>query len=191
MFAKVPFLLLVLAIIYSGLSQAFFAGNFTKLVGDSKRVGYVMACFGGVDALASVAVGRLLNIVGRRVILIGSTTLVLAMTGIICLVEQSYFENHIWICILCGILAGISDAGFNTLLTATTGVIFEEDPENAFGAFKLVQATTSAINYVLALEIYSAILMLDIFLIVGAASFIFLCTLVPRAQSKKAINEDA
>jgi MFS family permease len=189
MFARVPFLLMVLAIVYSGLSQAFFAGNFTKLIGDSKRVGYVMACFGAVDALASVAVGRILDKVGRKVVLFSATFLVLVMTGIICLVSKEYFEKNIWICILCGILAGISDAGYNTLLTATTGVIFEEDPENAFGAFKFVQATTSAINYVLALDIYPAVLMLDIFLILGCASFFFLTFKVPRAQKKDdAIN---
>lgn len=133
MFGKPAFLLMVLSIIYSGLSQAYFAANFTKLVVDPKRVGYVMACFGGVNAVSSVLVGRALDRFGRRAILFFATFFVLVTTSIILLVKMSYFEDHIWLPIVCAICAGISDAGYNTLLTATTGSLFEEDPENAFG----------------------------------------------------------
>lgn len=133
MFTKPAFLLMILSIIYSGLSQAYFAGNFTKLVVESKNVGYVMACFGGVDAVASVIIGRALDRFGRRAILFFSTFFVLVTTGIICLVDQTYFANHLWLPLICAACAGISDAGYNTLLTATTGALFEDDPENAFG----------------------------------------------------------
>lgn len=133
MFTKPAFLLMILSIIYSGLSQAYFAANFTKLVVDSKRVGYVMACFGGVDAVSSVIIGRALDRFGRRAILFFSTFFVLVTTGIICLVDQAYFADHLWLALICAACAGISDAGYNTLLTATTGALFEDDPENAFG----------------------------------------------------------
>jgi MFS family permease len=133
MFLKKPFLLMVLIIVYSGLSQAYFAGTFTKLIDDSKNVGYVMACFGGTDAIMSVIVGRIMNRVGRKVILFGSALCILIATGMICLIEQTLFKERIWIGIIAAVLCGISDAGMNTLLTATTGSLFEEDPENAFG----------------------------------------------------------
>lgn len=134
MFTKPAFLLMILAIIYSGLSQAYFAGNFTKFVAaDSKHVGYIMACFGGVDAVSSVIIGRALDRFGRRAILFFSSFFVLVTTGVICLVDRTYFIEHLWLALVCAACAGISDAGFNTLLTATTGALFEEDPENAFG----------------------------------------------------------
>lgn len=56
-------------------------------------------------------------------------------------------------------------------------------------AFKLIQASTSAVNYVIRLDIYPATLLLDIFLILGTVSFFFLDYLHPKVdKSKKAIN---
>lgn len=133
MFGKRAFLLSILPIIYSGLSQPYFSANFTKLIDDSKRVSYVMAGFGVTDALASVGIGKMLDVFGRKIVLFISTGCVLIVTGIICLVPQDYFKANLWVSIVCGIIAGISDAGYNTLLTATTGSIFEDNPENAFG----------------------------------------------------------
>lgn len=191
MFKSPAFLLMILSIIYSGLSQAYFAGNFTTLISDPKSVSYVMACFGGTDALASVGIGRLLDKVGRKVVLFGSTVCVLIATAIICLVDASYFEDHIWLPIIVAIICGISDAGYNSLLTYTVGGIWETDPENAFGAFKLIQATTSAINWFLPLTIYYSTLLLDIFLILGTLSFFFLDELYPKVSKTKSVNSDA
>ncbi|CAC5397843.1 Protein unc-93 homolog A [Mytilus coruscus] len=64
-----PQKLLTFLTIYSGIEQAFITGDFTKSYISCAigiwNVGYVMICYGVVDAVCSFAFGRLVQIVGH------------------------------------------------------------------------------------------------------------------------------
>ncbi len=54
LFSRRSLQLVVPAILYSGVSQGFYFGDFPPLIGDRQWKFFVMACFGAADVASSV-----------------------------------------------------------------------------------------------------------------------------------------
>eukprot|EP01132_Coremiostelium_polycephalum_P002142 gene2142-2640_t len=141
-----PIQLLIVALLYSGISQSFFFGVFPPLSG-KYYLGYIMAVFGTCDALGSVIMGKLSDIIGRKSLIIFSTLCCLGGSIFAYIIHTKIEENQIALYFICAGLLGLADAGFNTLMYALIGIIYPRKGESAVAVFKFVQSIASAIAF--------------------------------------------
>ncbi|EGC33987.1 hypothetical protein DICPUDRAFT_92306 [Dictyostelium purpureum] len=140
-----PIQLLVPALLYSGISQSFFFGVFPSLSG-ANWLGYIMAVFGACDAIGSVLIGKLSDIIGRK-ILVFICTLFCIAGSILAYFVNTRLDNQPGYYFICAALLGFADAGFNTQLYSLIGAIYPQKGEAAAGFFKFVQSTATAIAF--------------------------------------------
>jgi len=163
-------LLLICVMIYSGLSQSFFSGVYTKIlgeVGQESLIGYVMAVFGVTNAICSFSFGKLGDIIGWKPIIILGTITVLTCHIILLLFKVSYLPLYSFY--LLAISLGISDASFYVTLYATIGLYFKDSESAAFSAFRFLQSTSTAVYFFVSAYVTLPIIIMvvDSFLIIG------------------------
>jgi len=138
-------LILIPVMMFSGFSQSYFFGAFPPLIEDKATKFFVLAVTGGVDAFVSGLMGRLSDRVGRvAVLLLGFVT---AGGGILFIMHWSVDQSQQYVFFLVGIVFGIADGVFNTQIYALLGSWFEGQAEMAFADFKLFQAGSTAIAF--------------------------------------------
>ncbi|XP_065830642.1 protein unc-93 homolog A-like isoform X2 [Oscarella lobularis] len=141
-------LLLIPITMYSGLEQAYIAGEYTKyFITDClgiTLIGYVIIVYGIVDAVTSFLCGRLAKHVGRLPIILSGATLNLAL--ILFLLFWSRSPNR---AILFSVAAlwGIVDAVSNTQTVAMYGVLFTDKQEAAFGSYRFWQGIGFSLSF--------------------------------------------
>lgn len=185
------FLLLVLIIAYSGFSQSFFSGSFTKELGRF-LLNYVMIFFGVADALGSFMFGKVIDVLGRKPILLIATAMVIISTILLLAVQREVLQQRTMLYYICAIMFGLGDAGVTTVLYATVGNLFASRVETAFGTFRLVQALTTGIAFVVFLYVQDfafQILMLDTLLLAGLLGFLFLDFFFSNVDSRADLRE--
>ncbi|GAM17354.1 hypothetical protein SAMD00019534_005290, partial [Acytostelium subglobosum LB1] len=138
-----PVQMLIIALLYSGMSQAFFFGAFPPLIG-KEMMGYVMTVFGVCDALGSVFIGKLSDIIGRKSLIIVATMACMGGTIFSYIIDYHISEHKVILYGVCAGLMGIADAGYNTLLYSLLGTLYPTKGESAAAVFKFVQAIASA-----------------------------------------------
>jgi len=180
-------LLLLFIMIYSGMSQTFFFGVFTKQIVDKSSVGFVMTCFGAANVLGSFTFGRVQDKIGRIPCLIFGSIIVLGSTMTLAALPKQTRDAHLYIFYITGILNGFADSVFNTIIYATLGILFRTEIEAGFASFRFIQATTTGVLFFIgtyiSLEIF--ILALDCFLVVGVLSYGLLDICVASVDNKK------
>ena len=185
------FLLLVMIIAYSGFSQSFFSGSFTKELG-RYLLNYVMIFFGVADALGSFMFGKVIDVLGRKPILLIATAMVIISTILLLSVSREVLQHRNMLYYICAIMFGLGDAGVFTVLYATVGNLFASRVETAFGTFRLVQSLTTGLAYVVFLYVEDfsyQILMLDSLLLAGLLGFLFLDFFFSNVDSRQDIAE--
>ena len=185
------FLLLVLIIAYSGFSQSFFSGSFTKELG-RYLLNYVMIFFGVADALGSFMFGKVIDVLGRKPILLIATAMVIISTILLLSVSREVLQHRNMLYYICAIMFGLGDAGVTTVLYATVGNLFASRVETAFGTFRLVQSLTTGLSYVVFLYVEDfsyQILMLDALLLSGLLGFLFLDFFFSNVDSRQDLIE--
>lgn len=185
------FLLLVLIIAYSGFSQSFFSGSFTKELG-RYLLNYVMIFFGVADALGSFMFGKVIDVLGRKPILLIATAMVIISTILLLAVSREVLQQRNMLYYICAIMFGLGDAGVFTVLYATIGNLFASRVETAFGTFRLVQSLTTGLAYVVFLYVEDfsyQVLMLDSLLMMGLLGFLFLDFFFSNVDSRQDITE--
>ena len=208
-------ILLFAPMLYSGISQSYFFGNFPKTIKLAKSktmLGYVMAIFGTADASSSYLFGRLTQRFGyraRRLILTWATCCTL--TG--ALLSRHYqHSSSTGIFIVAALLMGSSDGGYNTQLYSLLGSLFNDDDADddeegekrtmakksrateAFAAFKFFQAfsTGAAFFYGKYVSYNTNTLIIIIMVLLGFPSYLFLEHVVLKhpAHSFQVLEKD-
>eukprot|EP01063_Lacrimia_lanifica_P006926 TRINITY_DN1438_c0_g1_i1.p1 TRINITY_DN1438_c0_g1~~TRINITY_DN1438_c0_g1_i1.p1 ORF type:complete len:456 (+),score=88.28 TRINITY_DN1438_c0_g1_i1:85-1452(+) len=121
--------LLVLLFVFSGFKQNFLFGIFTKQItaelGHSdKDVGYIMASFGGADAVGSALLGLLASRAGGGV--------VVALSSVCCAVGSMLlvvWEHEHTFASLSGlaVVLGLGDAGWNAIIVSTLSTLYPKE----------------------------------------------------------------
>ncbi|XP_060577662.1 protein unc-93 homolog A-like [Ruditapes philippinarum] len=167
--------LLIPLTVYSGIEQAFIAGDYTRSYISCTigvwNVGYVMITYGVADAACSLIIGRLVKYFGflpwfiLAFILHGGT--------IITLLVWQPDPEHPGIFYLFAILWGIGDAVIQTLVNALYGHLFTHNPESAFASYRLCESAgfIIAFGYSSYICTYIKIYISLIFIIVGAVLY--------------------
>lgn len=169
------FLMLILIIAYNGIFQAFMAGSFTKEVGKSS-LNTVMVLFGIAGAIGSFAFGKIIDVLGRKPILIASSVLVLS-GSLLCLLPKSFLRENSLIYYIIALMFGLGDSSCFTVLYATVGNLFSSTVEPGFGAFKLIQSLAASSFFFVSPYItifYFEVLIVNVFMLIGLLFFLLL-----------------
>lgn len=132
--------------IYSGLSQTFIFGTFPPLIEDRSTKFYVIATIGAFDVVSSMAMGKLSDRYGRVIVL--ALGLVTAGSVILFLMFWEAAQTN-WIFFVVAAILGTSDGVFNTQIYAILGCWFEGVTEKAFANYKLFQAGSTAVAFLI------------------------------------------
>eukprot|EP01063_Lacrimia_lanifica_P032865 TRINITY_DN5698_c0_g1_i1.p1 TRINITY_DN5698_c0_g1~~TRINITY_DN5698_c0_g1_i1.p1 ORF type:complete len:557 (+),score=169.79 TRINITY_DN5698_c0_g1_i1:60-1673(+) len=146
-------MLLIPAIMYSGIEMGFIWGTYTsnwvKSSVGTANIGYVMAAFGACDVLGSVAFGRLSDVVGRLPVVTLGAACQLAVVIVLKLIDVGGCDHRWAILMTCAGLWGLGDAVWNTQLCSVLGDNFSSRKEDAFANFKLWQSVAVATMFAL------------------------------------------
>lgn len=131
--------LLIPLTIYSGLEQAFITGDFTRSYISCSigiwNVGFVMICYGVVDASCSFLFGRLVQYVGHIPFFVLAFVVHLGcqITMLLWLPDP----DRKYIFFILAALWGLGDAVIQTQINALYGFLFSDKPEAAFANYRL------------------------------------------------------
>ncbi|XP_054771746.2 protein unc-93 homolog A-like isoform X1 [Lytechinus pictus] len=125
--------------IFSGLEQAFIAGDFTKSYVTCSLgvgwVGYVMICYGLADAICSVLIGRLVKYTGQiPFFCLGA---LINVSLIVALFVWEPFSDQLPVFFVIAALWGVGDAIWQTQLNSLYGILFRDQQEQAFSNYRL------------------------------------------------------
>ncbi|XP_050399300.1 protein unc-93 homolog A [Patella vulgata] len=168
-------LLLIPLTIYSGVEQAFISGDYTKSYITCSlgiwNVGYVMICYGVVDAICSFSFGRMVQYVGHIPFFI----LAFIVHGGVQITLLFWIPDPdaIVIFYVLAALWGMGDAVIQTQINAFYGFLFKDNTEPAFANYRLWESVGFIFAYayndfiVTNIKIYVCMA----FLVVGMAGY--------------------
>ncbi|BFZ19852.1 hypothetical protein BsWGS_22891 [Bradybaena similaris] len=183
-------LMLIPITIYSGLEQAFFAGDFTKAYISCTlgiwNVGYIMICYGVADAICSILFGRLVQYVGHIPFFI----LAFITHGSL-QISFLYWEPHSedkLIFYVCAGLWGMADAVIQTQVNALYGSVFSDNAEAAFANYRLWESLGFAVTFA-----YNDYLRTDVklYICLGVLGASVVCYTIVEGLLFKAKNKSA
>ncbi|CAH0546899.1 unnamed protein product [Brassicogethes aeneus] len=147
---KKPYQQLLIPItIWIGMEQAFIGADFTQAYVSCAlgipSVGYVMICFGVVNAICSLLFGTVMKYIGRAPIMIFGALVHVALQ-IWLLIWRPHPENPIAFFIASG-LWGVGDSVWQTQVNGLYGTLFRRNKEAAFSNYRLWESVGFVIAY--------------------------------------------
>jgi MFS family permease len=172
--------LMIPIIMYFGLEQGFIWGDFTaNYITDGlgeDYIGYVMAIYGGSDALSSIALGSYSDTVGRGPVVIFGALVQLIVCAVLFSIDVTELERGtMWgVLMVCAALWGMGDAVWCTQIAAAVGDIFRGDKEGGFANLQFWQSLMISISFGLNFLLGSTVKLsiLIVFGVVGVAGFL-------------------
>ncbi|XP_050447721.1 UNC93-like protein [Cataglyphis hispanica] len=193
---KKPYQQLLIPItVWIGMEQAFIGADFTQAYISCAlgvhRVGYVMICFGVVNAGCSLLFGSLMKFVGRQP-LMALGAIVHASLVVVLLMWKPHPDNPYIFYSVSG-LWGVGDAVWQTQVNGLYGTLFRRNKEAAFSNYRLWESAGFVIAYAYSTHLCARMklyVMLTV-LITGTMGYIIVELLHRRKQRRlKAIAED-
>lgn len=193
---KKPYQQLLIPItVWIGMEQAFIGADFTQAYISCAlgvhRVGYVMICFGVVNAGCSLLFGSLMKFVGRQP-LMALGAIVHASLVVVLLMWKPHPDNPYIFYSVSG-LWGVGDAVWQTQVNGLYGTLFRRNKEAAFSNYRLWESAGFVIAYAYSTHLCARMklyVMLTV-LIIGTIGYIIVELLHRRKQRRlKAIAED-
>lgn len=149
LFSSPAQMLLIPITIYSGVEQAFVGGEYTKAFISCRlgiwNVGYVMICYGVVDAICSISFGRMVKYVGHVPFFV-LAFLVHGGLQVTFLYWEPSRDAEIYFYVFAA-LWGMGDAVIQTQVNALYGNLFSSKPEAAFANYRLWESLGFAVAY--------------------------------------------
>ncbi|XP_033335081.1 UNC93-like protein [Megalopta genalis] len=193
---KKPYQQLLIPItVWIGMEQAFIGADFTQAYISCAlgvhRVGYVMICFGVVNAVCSLVFGSLMKFVGRQP-LMALGAIVHASLVVVLLHWKPHPDNPYVFYTVSG-LWGVGDAVWQTQVNGLYGTLFRRNKEAAFSNYRLWESAGFVIAYAYSTHLCARmkLYVLLTVLIIGTMGYIVVELLHRRKQKRlKAIAED-
>ncbi|XP_011299291.1 UNC93-like protein [Fopius arisanus] len=193
---KKPYQQLLIPItVWIGMEQAFIGADFTQAYISCalgvQKVGYVMICFGVVNAGCSLLFGSVMKFVGRQPLMALGAVVHAALIGVL-LVWRPHPENSYVFYTVSG-LWGVGDAVWQTQVNGLYGTLFRRNKEAAFSNYRLWESAGFVIAYAYSTHLCARMklyVMLTV-LLVGTMGYIIVEILHRRKQKRlKALAED-
>lgn len=147
---KKPYQQLLIPItIWIGMEQAFIGADFTQAYVSCAlgipSVGYVMICFGVVNAICSLLFGSVMKYIGRiPIIALGAGIHLSLCTWL--LLWKPHPSNPVLFFVASG-LWGVGDAVWQTQINGLYGTLFRRNKEAAFSNYRLWESSGFVIAY--------------------------------------------
>lgn len=142
-------LLILPIIIFIGAEQAFlfadYNASYVSCAWGISNIGFVMICFGVINAIAALCTGSITKLTGRKPVMIFA--FVLHMGVLIFLLKWKPTPDKGWLFFLISGLWGLCDSIWLVQVNALSGILFPGREEAAFSNFRLWEATGSVITY--------------------------------------------
>ncbi|XP_017758958.1 PREDICTED: UNC93-like protein [Eufriesea mexicana] len=193
---KKPYQQLLIPItIWIGMEQAFIGADFTQAYISCAlgvhRVGYVMICFGVVNALCSLVFGSLMKFVGRQPLMVLGA--IVHVSLIVVLLHWKPHPANPYVFYTVSGLWGVGDAVWQTQVNGLYGTLFRRNKEAAFSNYRLWESAGFVIAYAYSTHLCARMklyVMLTV-LLIGTIGYIIVELLHRRKQKRlKAIAED-
>ncbi|XP_014612373.1 PREDICTED: UNC93-like protein [Polistes canadensis] len=193
---KKPYQQLLIPItVWIGMEQAFIGADFTQAYISCAlgvhKVGYVMICFGVVNAGCSLLFGSLMKFVGRQP-LMALGAIVHACLIVVLLLWKPHPDNPYIFYSVSG-LWGVGDAVWQTQVNGLYGTLFRRNKEAAFSNYRLWESAGFVIAYAYSTHLCARmkLYVLLTVLMIGTMGYIIVELLHRRKQRRlKAIAED-
>ncbi|XP_063704825.1 UNC93-like protein [Culicoides brevitarsis] len=141
--------LLIAITVFIGMEQAFIGADFTQAYVACAlgvhMIGYVMICFGVVNAICSIIFGSIMKYIGRNLIIaLGA----LAHGGLIifCLMWRPSPDHPLIFFLVSGVW-GVGDAVWQTQINGLYGTLFRRNKEAAFSNYRLWESLGFVVAY--------------------------------------------
>ncbi|CAD1474028.1 unnamed protein product, partial [Heterotrigona itama] len=193
---KKPYQQLLIPItIWIGMEQAFIGADFTQAYISCAlgvhRVGYVMICFGVVNAACSLVFGSLMKFVGRQPLMVLGA--IVHVSLIVVLLHWKPNPDNPYVFYTVSGLWGVGDAVWQTQVNGLYGTLFRRNKEAAFSNYRLWESAGFVIAYAYSTHLCARmkLYVLLTVLLVGTTGYIIVELLHRRKQKRlKAIAED-
>ncbi|XP_069705359.1 UNC93-like protein isoform X2 [Periplaneta americana] len=187
--------LLIPITVWIGMEQAFIGADFTQAYVSCAlgihNVGYVMICFGVVNAACSVIFGSIMKFVGRVPLMALGALVHACLVGVL-LIWRPHPSSPIVFFTISG-LWGVGDAVWQTQVNGIYGTLFRRNKEAAFSNYRLWESAGFVIAYAYSTHLCARMklyVMLAV-LVLGVAGYIVVEILHKRkALRKKKLAED-
>lgn len=141
--------LLIPITVWIGMEQAFIGADFTQAYVSCALgihlIGYVMICFGVVNAICSIIFGSIMKYIGR-IPIIALGAIVHGAIVIVMLFWRPHPENPLIFFAIAG-LWGVGDAVWQTQINGLYGMLFRRNKEAAFSNYRLWESAGFVIAY--------------------------------------------
>uniref|UniRef100_A0A8D8RPS6 UNC93-like protein n=1 Tax=Cacopsylla melanoneura TaxID=428564 RepID=A0A8D8RPS6_9HEMI len=193
---KKPYQQLLIPItIWIGMEQAFIGADFTQAyiscaLGVSS-VGYVMICFGVVNAICSLLFGTLMKFIGRSPLM--ALGFVVHCCLIWILVVWRPHPNNPKIFFTISGLWGVGDAVWQTQVNGLYGTLFRRNKEAAFSNFRLWESVGFVIAYAYSTHLCARmkLYVMGVVLVTGFCGYIIVeVRHMMKARRQKELAED-
>ncbi|OXU27596.1 hypothetical protein TSAR_007442 [Trichomalopsis sarcophagae] len=193
---KKPYQQLLIPItVWIGMEQAFIGAEFTQAYISCAlgvhRVGYVMICFGVVNAGCSLLFGSVMKFVGRQPLMALGAVVHAALIGVLLIWRPHPDSSYVFYTV--SGLWGVGDAVWQTQVNGLYGTLFRRNKEAAFSNYRLWESAGFVVAYAYSTHLCARMklyVMLNV-LIIGSIGYIIVELLHRRKQKRlKAIAED-
>lgn len=187
--------LLIPITVWIGMEQAFIGADFTQAYVSCAlgihNVGYVMICFGVVNAACSLLFGSVMKFVGRWPLMTLGGLVHAALVGVLLVWRPSPTSPLVFFAI--SGLWGVGDAVWQTQVNGIYGTLFRRNKEAAFSNYRLWESAGFVVAYAYSTHLCARMklyVMLAV-LIVGFLGYICVEVLHARKQRRlKRLAED-
>lgn len=187
--------LLILITVWIGMEQAFIGADFTQAYVSCAlgvhNVGYVMICFGVVNAMCSLLFGSVMKYIGRVPIMALGAGVHAALVAWL-LLWTPHPDNPA-IFFIVSSLWGVGDAVWQTQVNGLYGTLFRRNKEAAFSNYRLWESVGFVIAYAYSTHLRARmkLYVLMAVLLAGVAGYVIVEILQLRKRRRqKKLEED-
>ncbi|KAK7571793.1 hypothetical protein V9T40_014265 [Parthenolecanium corni] len=193
---KKPYQQLLIPItVWIGMEQAFIGAEFTQAYISCAMgihsVGYVMICFGVINAICSLLFGSLMKYIGRSPLMSLGFAVHACLLWVLIIWRPHPKSPHIFF-IISG-LWGVGDAVWQTQVNGIYGTLFRRNKEAAFSNFRLWESFGFVIAYTYSTHLCEKpkLYVMGCVLVVGFIGYIIVEVRHKiRAKRRKSLAED-
>jgi len=183
--------LLIPLTIFIGMEQAFIGADFTQAYVSCAlgihQIGYVMICFGVVNAICSVVFGTLMKYIGRFSIIMLGTVLHMGIFSY--LLFWRPHPDHPFVFFIISGLWGVGDAVWQTQINGLYGTLFRRNKEAAFSNYRLWESLGFVLAYAYSTALCARMKLYSVMGVLGFGAFCYIIVEIRQLRKERKQKE--